>query len=446
MRVTKSLVVKATAPDSRGTFEGVIEHNPVAGDKDNERIANWVNLPGRFPLGYAHNVEDPGAEVGTVDVLQLDDRHLKVLGRLDLSNPMAVAVHERLLLSSDDPMSLAELSVGFEYDDRKNTKDERGVTVIHDAALAEVSVVKAGAQATTISAVKAQGTKPFRDRTTTKVASRVKAGSAGEFEALVYGFGLNRLPDSGYNTVFAKSAFDKTVANWRERGAWPTVHYNHDISKPIGVITSMRVTEQGLLVRGKLDLSLERAREVFAEMKAGRVKEFSVNGSPIRSHDYFNEQYGFVTVVDEYDIVEVSVAWAGANRHTSLLDLGTTDDEIDDIHRRLDSLVGAKSASGQKGWAPSVDAFVLAEKERAAREKLDGADQFAWVNQMEQRAQSLQGTTLEDELAEDARDRAREEADRIQRDAEKEADFAALEEADAARREEARRDPHIFAQ
>ena len=106
--LTKHLLTVAKAPDSRGTFEGEIEHNPEHGDKDGERIASFTNVPGTFPLLYQHTYGDPGSEIGTVHVLPKgDDRHLIVLGRLDLSKPMAEAIYARMLLPSDDSMALS---------------------------------------------------------------------------------------------------------------------------------------------------------------------------------------------------------------------------------------------------------------------------------------------------------------------------------------------------
>jgi hypothetical protein len=160
MRTHKTLVVRAKAPNSRGTFEGIIEHNPPGGDSDGERIESWTNLPGSFPLGYLHAYGDPGAQVGTAEVLQLDYRRLKVLGRLDLANPMAQAVHERMLLPPDNLLLLAELSVGFTFDPRKTTTDPNGVRVLRDATLEEVSVVHRGAQSTAVSNVKADTRDP----------------------------------------------------------------------------------------------------------------------------------------------------------------------------------------------------------------------------------------------------------------------------------------------
>src|SRR6266508_566940 len=155
MIATKTVTVTAKAPNSVGTFTGTIDANPPQGDFDNERIADFTNLPGIFPLRYSHLEGDPGAEIGEAYVsVQEDNRHLTVEGKLDLSLPLARAVHERMLLPSGNKMALKELSVGFGVDRSRTTTDPNGVSVLHGVELLEVSVVYAGAQRTTITNVK----------------------------------------------------------------------------------------------------------------------------------------------------------------------------------------------------------------------------------------------------------------------------------------------------
>jgi hypothetical protein len=156
--LVKQLAVLAKAPNSSGLFSGRIESNPPKGDSDGERINDWTNLPGTFPLIYSHTYNDPGSEIGTIRVMpDPDGRHLNVEGRLDIKgpNPMATAVHERMLLPSSDPLALKELSVGFAFAPDKTTTDD-GVKVIHGAELLEVSLVARGAQRTEILEVKAR--------------------------------------------------------------------------------------------------------------------------------------------------------------------------------------------------------------------------------------------------------------------------------------------------
>jgi hypothetical protein len=145
---TKTLWTTAKAPDSRGSFEGLIFHDPPGGDSDGERIPNFTNVPTAVPLGYTHVSHDPGAIIGTAHARSRGDGHLLVSGKLNLSNSMARAVHERMLLPSTDAMSLRELSVGFSFDTSRAFKDTRGVRVLPDARLEEISIVFKGAQQT----------------------------------------------------------------------------------------------------------------------------------------------------------------------------------------------------------------------------------------------------------------------------------------------------------
>ncbi len=151
---TKTLWTTAKAPDSRGSFEGLIFHDPPGGDSDGERIPNFTNVPTAVPLGYTHVSHDPGAIIGTAHARSRGDGHLLVSGKLNLTNSMARAVHERMLLPSSDAMSLRELSVGFSFDTSRAFKDTLGVMVLPDARLEEISIVFKGAQQTLVSNVK----------------------------------------------------------------------------------------------------------------------------------------------------------------------------------------------------------------------------------------------------------------------------------------------------
>lgn len=154
---TKTIILTAKAPDSRGTFSGTILYNPSEGDADNERISEWTNLPATVPLDYQHaSASDPGGVVGEAHAIDHEDgRTMSVHGKLDLShNKLAEFVHERMLLPSDHPNVLRQLSVQFSFDDRSTTLDSNGVTAIHDATLEAIGVVRRGAQRTTVSNVK----------------------------------------------------------------------------------------------------------------------------------------------------------------------------------------------------------------------------------------------------------------------------------------------------
>lgn len=152
-RERKQLHAKATAPDGAGSFDGLILYGPVEGDQDGERVSNFTNLPTTVPMFFQHAKGD--SPIGTISArLEPGGRLMRVHGQLHLSTKMSRVVHERMCLPRPDPECLSELSISYLYLPSENTKDTNGVTVIHNAELTEVSVVRAGAQATLVTNVK----------------------------------------------------------------------------------------------------------------------------------------------------------------------------------------------------------------------------------------------------------------------------------------------------
>jgi hypothetical protein len=158
VRTVKHMMVAAKAPDAKGTFDGTIIYNPTEGDSDGERVANFTNTPTTVPLDFQHLiVMDPGSVIGQIKAVEVGDgKTLAVHGVLSVGQKMADAVHERMLLTNDDPMVLKELSIAYAYDPSLNTTDKNGVVAIHDAELLAISVVHAGAQPTRVMNVKSE--------------------------------------------------------------------------------------------------------------------------------------------------------------------------------------------------------------------------------------------------------------------------------------------------
>jgi HK97 family phage prohead protease len=157
---TLALKLTKTPSDGSGTFEALVAGWDI--DHDNERFDrkafDSVDPEKPYPLHYQHmpKAADPGAIVGMV-FAKVTDAGLRVVGQLNLKNPMGQAVYERMLLPSNDPQALHEFSVGFEFDPAKTYKGDKGETVIPEAKLREVSVVYRGAQKTELISIKSGG-------------------------------------------------------------------------------------------------------------------------------------------------------------------------------------------------------------------------------------------------------------------------------------------------
>jgi HK97 family phage prohead protease len=157
---TLALKLTKTPSDGSGTFEALvagweIDHD---GERFDRKAFDSVDPEKPYPLHYHHmpSAADPGATIGMV-FAKVTDAGLRVIGQLDLKNPMGVAVYERMLLPASDPQALHEFSVGFEFDPAKTYKGDKGETVIPEAKLREVSVVYRGAQKTELISIKSGG-------------------------------------------------------------------------------------------------------------------------------------------------------------------------------------------------------------------------------------------------------------------------------------------------
>lgn len=117
--------------------------------------------------------------------------------------------------------------------------------------------------------------------------------------------------------VVAPTAFDKSLEDWRRRGSWPPLIWNHDVTTPgasLGVITDLHTDRRGLVVEGRLDLDHEPAVAVYKAMRSGRVKAFSIAYAVYKQHTERNWN-----VLDEVALLEISVTNAPANRNAELI-------------------------------------------------------------------------------------------------------------------------------
>ena len=87
-----------------------------------------------------------------------------------------------------------------------------------------------------------------------------------------YASTFSDVPDS-YGDIVDPGAFKKTLK--AQKGQIVTL-FNHSIMEPIGKPTEMAEDEKGLLIKAKLSLGVQRAREVLSLMKDGVITQMSI--------------------------------------------------------------------------------------------------------------------------------------------------------------------------
>lgn len=132
---------------------------------------------------------------------------------------------------------------------------------------------------------------------------------SGEFVG--YGSTFGGEPDA-YGDVIAKGAYTDTLASHKAKRTMPKLFWQHDPSQPIGKWVDAQEDNHGLLMRGRLNMEVQRGREAYALLKAGDIDGLSI-GYGIKAYSVDNDTG--VWTLEKLDLIEVSIVSVGANEH-----------------------------------------------------------------------------------------------------------------------------------
>lgn len=136
-----------------------------------------------------------------------------------------------------------------------------------------------------------------------------KLTETGEFEGYASTFGN---VDRGGDVVEA-GAFTKTI----KRGASKIkMLFQHDPSQPLGKWLDASEDKRGLWVKGKLNLEVQRAREVLALMKDGAIDSMSIGFRTIKSAP--GDTAGMFRKLLEVDLWEISLVTFPMNERATV--------------------------------------------------------------------------------------------------------------------------------
>ena len=154
-----------------------------------------------------------------------------------------------------------------------------------------------------------------------------------------------------YGDVVVKGAFAESL----ERKL-PKVVYSHDWKEIIGKVVEAKEDDHGLLVKMKLTMEVQRARETFALLRDGAIDEFSF-GYTVEEKEVRDDG---VTVLKKVNVYEVSPVLMGANPETEPVSIKSAEKDDGDTQE--------KEAQKEKGAEAKGDVQDIID-ERTKREK-----------------------------------------------------------------------------
>lgn len=136
--------------------------------------------------------------------------------------------------------------------------------------------------------------------------------ATGEFEG--YGSTFLGGPDS-VGDIVMPGAYKDSLAEHAARGTMPKMFWQHDPHQPIGKWLSASEDDKGLLMRGRLNMGVQKGKEAYELLKAGDIDGLSI-GYRIRKHTEDKDRG--VWLLEKLDLFEVSVVSIGANRNATV--------------------------------------------------------------------------------------------------------------------------------
>lgn len=129
-----------------------------------------------------------------------------------------------------------------------------------------------------------------------------------------------------YGDTIEPNAFDNVLKS----GQKPLMFYQHDRwSLPIGVWEEMSVDEKGLKVKGRLNLELEEAREVYSALKFGSLNGMSI-GFRMTEHDYEYDEDDICHIKNIAELLEISIVNFPADKEARID--AVKSEELDGLH------------------------------------------------------------------------------------------------------------------
>lgn len=192
--------------------------------------------------------------------------------------------------------------------------------------------------------------------------AKATATDLGEFTAIAAAYSVDR-----GNERIIPGAFATTIENWQASGKQIPLHWDHSGSPAdiIGTVdpVSMKETDAGLMVVGKLDLEgSETAREAWRAMKSN---------SMALSFGYMvtdgGEAEDGVYELKSIDLFEISVTPSPMNADTRFLDLKSVG-EMDATDMRIIEIL---KSSGGDALAALINRVKALEKQLAVEESTD---------------------------------------------------------------------------
>jgi uncharacterized protein len=184
-------------------------------------------------------------------------------------------------------------------------------------------------------------------------------------DGLVEGYGSVFNNVDAYEDIISKGAFLASLKTHKDAGTMPAMLWQHEADEPLGVWDEMTEDNNGLKVKGRINLDTVLGKETYSNLKFGAINGLSI-GFVSKQWSYDTEKE--IRTLTEIDLWEVSLVTFPANSKARVTTVKSAD------VKGITTIRQAEKALLDAGFSNDAASAFMAQVKRMANDERDARD------------------------------------------------------------------------
>lgn len=161
-----------------------------------------------------------------------------------------------------------------------------------------------------------------------------------------------------YGDTIEPNAYDNVISE----GQKPLMFYQHDRwGVPIGRWEELSVDSKGLKVKGRLNLELKEAQDVYSALKFGSLNGMSI-GFRLRDRDYEYDDNDVCHIKNISELLEISIVNFPADKSARVMGVKADPEDLEELKDIRDCERYLRDLGISKKMAQSIISVIKAKK------------------------------------------------------------------------------------
>ena len=190
-----------------------------------------------------------------------------------------------------------------------------------------------------------------------------------------------------YGDTIEPTAYDNVISE----GQKPLMFYQHDRwGVPIGKWEELSVDSKGLKVKGRLNLELKEAQDVYSALKFGSLDGMSI-GFRLRDRDYEYDDNDVCHIKNISELLEISIVNFPADKSARVMGVKADPEDLEELKDIRDCERYLRDLGISKKMAQSIISVIKAKKNSVSDSEDGIKAKDAELSEIQQKLNSILG-------------------------------------------------------